>query len=84
MADLLPRNRVLPNTTSQRGDTSQVLPSMRSPSSYSLLLLTGLFTHKSLRDVDYVLREAPVHMSESGETDSRSIGSSDNFRATAA
>ncbi|GFU16787.1 hypothetical protein TNCV_4282131 [Trichonephila clavipes] len=25
MADLLPRNRVLPNTTSQRGDTSQVL-----------------------------------------------------------
>ncbi|GFU02559.1 DDE Tnp4 domain-containing protein [Trichonephila clavipes] len=26
MADLLPRNRVLPNTTSQRGDTSQVLP----------------------------------------------------------
>ncbi|GFX17499.1 hypothetical protein TNCV_3410991 [Trichonephila clavipes] len=33
MADLLPRNRALPNTTSQRGDTSQVLPSMRSPSS---------------------------------------------------
>ncbi|GFT36788.1 hypothetical protein TNCV_2755851 [Trichonephila clavipes] len=33
MADLLPRNRVLPNTTSQRGDTSQVLSSMRSPSS---------------------------------------------------
>ncbi|GFW14829.1 hypothetical protein TNCV_1562921 [Trichonephila clavipes] len=33
MADLLPRNRVLPNTTSQRGDTSQVFPSMRSPSS---------------------------------------------------
>ncbi|GFW31101.1 uncharacterized protein TNCV_2576831 [Trichonephila clavipes] len=25
MADLLPRNRVLPNTTSLRGDTSQVL-----------------------------------------------------------
>ncbi|GFT26261.1 hypothetical protein TNCV_4559181 [Trichonephila clavipes] len=33
MADLLPRNRVLPNTTSLRGDTSQVLSSMRSPSS---------------------------------------------------
>ncbi|GFX68674.1 hypothetical protein TNCV_1800871 [Trichonephila clavipes] len=29
MADLLPRNRVLPNTTSQRGDTSQVLPYRR-------------------------------------------------------
>ncbi|GFU85480.1 hypothetical protein TNCV_2713291 [Trichonephila clavipes] len=28
MADLLPRNRVLPNTTSQRGNTSQVLPSI--------------------------------------------------------
>ncbi|GFU86925.1 hypothetical protein TNCV_3441951 [Trichonephila clavipes] len=33
MADLLPRNRAFPNTTLQRGDTSQVLPSMRSPSS---------------------------------------------------
>ncbi|GFT93689.1 hypothetical protein TNCV_499691 [Trichonephila clavipes] len=33
MADLLPLNRVLPKTTSQRGDTSQVLSSMRSPSS---------------------------------------------------
>ncbi|GFU75701.1 hypothetical protein TNCV_5041151 [Trichonephila clavipes] len=50
MADLLPRNRVLPNTTLQRGDTSQVLPSMRSPSSALVAPLTGLFTHKSLRD----------------------------------
>ncbi|GFX68515.1 hypothetical protein TNCV_2432221 [Trichonephila clavipes] len=30
MADLLPRNRVLPNTTSQRGDTSQVLPYLKA------------------------------------------------------
>ncbi|GFX35743.1 hypothetical protein TNCV_745361 [Trichonephila clavipes] len=50
MADLLPRNRALPNTTLQRGDTSQVLPSMRSPSSALVAPLTGLFTHKSLRD----------------------------------
>ncbi|GFT84448.1 hypothetical protein TNCV_3862061 [Trichonephila clavipes] len=37
MADLLPRNRVVPNTTSQRGDTSQVLSSMRSPSCCGLM-----------------------------------------------
>ncbi|GFT02086.1 uncharacterized protein TNCV_83891 [Trichonephila clavipes] len=33
MADLLPRNRVVQKTTSQRGDTSQTFSSMRSPSS---------------------------------------------------
>ncbi|GFT92565.1 hypothetical protein TNCV_1480601 [Trichonephila clavipes] len=33
--------------------------------------------------LDYVLRETPAHMSERGETDSRSIGSSDKFRDTA-
>ncbi|GFT98864.1 DUF5641 domain-containing protein [Trichonephila clavipes] len=46
----LPRNRALPNTTLQRGDTSQVLLVCVRLRQRSLLLLTGLFTHKSLRD----------------------------------
>ncbi|GFW83901.1 hypothetical protein TNCV_856841 [Trichonephila clavipes] len=37
MADLLPRNRVVQKTTSQRGDTSQTFSTMRSPSSTMLL-----------------------------------------------
>ncbi|GFW92313.1 hypothetical protein TNCV_3541991 [Trichonephila clavipes] len=50
MADLLPRNRVVQKTTSQRGDTSQVLSSMRSPSSVLVAPFNRLITHKSLRD----------------------------------
>ncbi|GFT16319.1 hypothetical protein TNCV_3814121 [Trichonephila clavipes] len=52
MADLLPRNRVVPNTTSQRGDTSQVLSSMRSPSSDDL---TDDFVNRNLECVSILL-----------------------------
>ncbi|GFW55333.1 hypothetical protein TNCV_117191 [Trichonephila clavipes] len=68
----LPRNRALPNTTLQRGDTSQVLPSMRSPSSALVAPLTGLFTsQKSLRDEERKGKLNEKNIEEEMELDER-------------